>query len=833
MRAPGKLGVALLLAVICSGTLIATAGGVAGQEAATPQSNVSTVTVQSGESIQAAINNANPGDTVEIRSGTYEQRIVVNKSLTLSGSDDTILDGNNLGDVNGITVTGSDVTIENIEVRRFGDSGVDVSGGDALTRTLVVRNTTSRLNDDHGLFVQATEDTSEVTITGSQFTDNSDSGVLGSGDFDRVTINSTEAAGNTDNGISFTTTTATIRDVQSSDNGQSDFNDNYEGVNVDGAEDVSLVNVTARDNHDDNILISGTPLTRTVNVTNVTVLRSETNDGFVVEGATENDVTNGDGIKAVANNDNGIDITADSVTLSNVESRENSRHGILFSGTAATLRNIQASNNGQSDFTDNYEGIAIDGAEDVRLSNITARDNQDDNILVSGEPLTRTVNITNATVLRSVSDSGIDIDKATEEDSITATRITATDNNDNGLEFNAASVTVNNATVSDHSLTGISITGTSATLRNVKSNNNGQSDFTDNYQGININNAEDIDLIDISAQGNYDTNVRISGEPLSRTINITNISVRNSEERSGLGITGSTEGNEITITNASATGNDDDGIYLSAASTSITDATVSGNSEDGIEFRALSGAASVSQSSILDNGEAAIRNQADATTVDATGNWWGDPAGPADDAIIGGVDTSNPLGSAPGVDLVFNPENVTITPSSQQTLVLSAEGAGDGVSLYEFTISVENTSVARLESVSPTRTPELSEDIQVSADGSTATVSVVLGTNAYNASDPSLIDLSVASVDNGSTPIRVTNATIAASSGEYTIGSMFPANVTVQATTEPSVSDYTNSEGIVETSGLLTAIGDWRNDEIGTDLLLDTIAAWRSGTPVN
>lgn len=52
-------------------------------------------------------------------------------------------------------------------------------------------------------------------------------------------------------------------------------------------------------------------------------------------------------------------------------------------------------------------------------------------------------------------------------------------------------------------------------------------------------------------------------------------------------------------------------------------------------------------------------------------------------------------------------------------------------------------------------------------------------------------------------------------------------------TSAPTVGDYTNGEGVVETDGLIDAIAEWRNNEIETELLLDVIEAWRSGTPVS
>jgi len=67
--------------------------------------------------IQKAISNANSGDTIYVRAGTYYENLIVDKSVTLEGEnrDTTIIDGGGNGDVirvaaDYITITGFTIT---------------------------------------------------------------------------------------------------------------------------------------------------------------------------------------------------------------------------------------------------------------------------------------------------------------------------------------------------------------------------------------------------------------------------------------------------------------------------------------------------------------------------------------------------------------------------------------------------------------------------------------------------------------------------------------------------------------------------------------------------
>jgi nitrous oxidase accessory protein len=70
-------------------------------------------------SLQELIDGAQPGDTLTIPSGTYHERIVIDKTLTIEGSGWPVIDGGGEGDV--VTITGAEsVTFSGFVVRNSG-----------------------------------------------------------------------------------------------------------------------------------------------------------------------------------------------------------------------------------------------------------------------------------------------------------------------------------------------------------------------------------------------------------------------------------------------------------------------------------------------------------------------------------------------------------------------------------------------------------------------------------------------------------------------------------------------------------------------------------------
>ncbi|MBR6975661.1 MAG: right-handed parallel beta-helix repeat-containing protein, partial [Ottowia sp.] len=86
-----------------------------------------TLSVAPGQSIQAAIDRAAPGDIVEVQRARYMENLRIEKTLTLRGIERPTVDGGGKG--NTILVTAPDVTIEGIIVANSGDDRVAQNAG--------------------------------------------------------------------------------------------------------------------------------------------------------------------------------------------------------------------------------------------------------------------------------------------------------------------------------------------------------------------------------------------------------------------------------------------------------------------------------------------------------------------------------------------------------------------------------------------------------------------------------------------------------------------------------------------------------------------------------
>jgi parallel beta-helix repeat protein len=92
-----------------------------------------TIVVQAGETIQAAVDRAQPGDTIEIPYGVYHERVVIDLSdITLRGIPNAageypILDGEGVLS-EGVIASGNNFTVGYLQTRNYTDNGILVEG---------------------------------------------------------------------------------------------------------------------------------------------------------------------------------------------------------------------------------------------------------------------------------------------------------------------------------------------------------------------------------------------------------------------------------------------------------------------------------------------------------------------------------------------------------------------------------------------------------------------------------------------------------------------------------------------------------------------------------
>lgn len=87
------------------------------------------IAISAGANLQAAIDQAQAGDTLRLAAGNYQGKIIINKPLTLEGGDkrDAVIQGDRTGRT--ITVAAPHVTIKHLTVTKSGISLPNMDAG--------------------------------------------------------------------------------------------------------------------------------------------------------------------------------------------------------------------------------------------------------------------------------------------------------------------------------------------------------------------------------------------------------------------------------------------------------------------------------------------------------------------------------------------------------------------------------------------------------------------------------------------------------------------------------------------------------------------------------
>jgi nitrous oxidase accessory protein len=104
-------------------------------------------------SIQTAIDAATSGDTINVLSGTYNEQIIIDKSLILQGEnrDTTIIDGGGTGDV--VLINADNVVFKGFKIINSGEnpSGLPYNGIKLLSANYCMVSDNIVSNNDHGI----------------------------------------------------------------------------------------------------------------------------------------------------------------------------------------------------------------------------------------------------------------------------------------------------------------------------------------------------------------------------------------------------------------------------------------------------------------------------------------------------------------------------------------------------------------------------------------------------------------------------------------------------------------------------------------------------------
>ena len=207
-------------------------------------------------SIQPAVDAAAPGARIQIGSGVYQERLIVDKNVTLVGSGPSTVvialgPPQPEGSATSATLVIRDtdgLTVQDMSFDNGPDEGIVVRNSTNIT----LINVTATGNADNGIDIRWS---SNVSISGSTFNDNGDRGVRIRDNSTMVFVDDCEMNGNMEDGVRIRESSdVTVENSTMSNNGQS-------GIRVRDAMDVTITGGTITDNTEWGIRLKAATIT--------------------------------------------------------------------------------------------------------------------------------------------------------------------------------------------------------------------------------------------------------------------------------------------------------------------------------------------------------------------------------------------------------------------------------------------------------------------------------------------------------------------------------------------------------------------------------------------
>ncbi|GGB51979.1 hypothetical protein GCM10011409_31980 [Lentibacillus populi] len=127
-----------------------------------------TLLAEESESIQALLEKAKPGDTIQLENRVYQEDVVINKPVVIKGAGNTVIKGS--GDGNVVTLTHDGITLENVTIKNSSSildkdfAGIKIYSNDNKVMHIRIENSL------HGIYLSENKGNKLIdnTITGDQ-----------------------------------------------------------------------------------------------------------------------------------------------------------------------------------------------------------------------------------------------------------------------------------------------------------------------------------------------------------------------------------------------------------------------------------------------------------------------------------------------------------------------------------------------------------------------------------------------------------------------------------------------------------------------------------------